>query len=133
MRAVEVGQSARGIQGRFVVERSIQRRVAARGRVGRARERVRALEVAPSPAARQRRLQRMVMRIGVIGKELEAAVSVDTLHPRTRGAVGKRVCRDGELLSPRARLDNRIGWTGAKCLQDRKSTRLNSSHGYISY
>src|SRR2546429_8527547 len=48
---------------------------------------------------------------------LERGVAVAVAHVRGGGELGKRWHDDGRLLRKR----------------DRKSTRLNSSHGYISY
>ena len=79
MRAIEVREAARSVERGLIVESGIKRGVSGRCRVGGFREGVRSLEVACALTARERRLQRMIVRISIVGKELEAGVAVDAL------------------------------------------------------
>src|SRR3989449_779587 len=76
--------------------------------------------------------------LGVRGKRYEAAGELITAlaHPRqeprlgrVRGLAGKHLSFTGFLSRPRSEAIVAAKRAGA----DRKSTRLNSSHGYISY
>src|SRR2546430_5004220 len=61
------------------------------------------------------------------------SLDVDPAHPpeeRLRGRIVRRVLQRGELRAAAARAARRLDVQG---LQDRKSTRLNSSHSQISY
>src|SRR2546422_6361679 len=60
-----------------------------------------------------------------LGGERDAG-AVPRLHPAVEGRVQ---LRKAGLHGPRKRMDQRSD----PLLPDRKSTRLNSSHGYISY
>src|SRR5262249_32493969 len=61
MRAVEIGKAAGILQIGFVVKRGVERGVAARSGVGRPRESICSLKIAPVPTARDRRLKRVIV------------------------------------------------------------------------
>src|SRR5579859_3211424 len=94
---VKVGQATRSVESGFVVEGTVEGCVASRSRIGRARESISRLEITSRPAARHGGLQRVVMRIGVIGEELKAVVAVDSLRAGTGNRVGK--CVGGDVLT----------------------------------
>ena len=79
VRAIEVREAARSIERGLIVESGIKRGVSGRCGVGGFRECVRGLEIACAPTACERGLQRMIVRISIVGKELEAGVAVDAL------------------------------------------------------
>ena len=112
MRAVEVGKTSRIIQVGFIVERSIERGVASGSCIRRSGECVSGLEIARSPAARQRGLKRVVVRVGIVGEELEPGVAVDALCTRTSHGVSERVGRDRVAVE-----NDGIGWSRVLRLQ----------------
>jgi len=77
MSPVEVREAARGIEGGLIIEGGVEGRVSRGCGVGGFRECVRGLEIASVPAAGEGRLKRMIVRIGIVGKKLKAAVAVD--------------------------------------------------------
>src|SRR5258706_7986639 len=91
---VKVREAARSVQRGLIVEGGIERGVSSGCRVGGFREGVRSLEVACAPTARERCLQRMIVRISVVGEKLESCVAVDALSPRARHGIANGVRRD---------------------------------------
>src|SRR2546422_3899840 len=73
------------------------------------------------------------LRLDYPAERRQILVVSDASTDRTDAIVGEYASRGVELL----RLPHRRGKTGAENAaarrRDRKSTRLNSSHGYISY
>src|SRR5262249_46947138 len=99
MPAVEVRLPVRIADIAFVVERSVQGRITAGGCIQRLRKRVCTLKVTGTPAARECRLQRVVMRVGIVSEDLETTVPV---HPQEIGAcnrVGRGACSNRDLAS----------------------------------
>ncbi len=94
MSAVEIGQPARCVQRGLVVECAVERSVAGRSCVSRARESVGRLEITGAPTARYGGLQRIVVRVGVVGEQLEAVVAIDPLGPRARDRITESVGSD---------------------------------------
>src|SRR5262245_46731041 len=95
MGAVEIRESPRGIERGLVVERRVERGIAGGCCVGRSGPGVCSLEITTGPTARQRGLPRVIVRVSIVGKKLEAGVAVDALNERTRDRVGKGVGGDG--------------------------------------
>src|SRR5579863_3688184 len=93
--AVEIGKTARTVQGGFIVERRVERRVAGGSCVGGLGPGVSGLEVTTGPATREGGLQRIVVRVGVVGEKLEAGIAVDALNQRTGDGVVEGVGGDG--------------------------------------
>src|SRR4029077_1055927 len=87
------------------VEGSVSRR----GRVDVFGKSVGALKIAASPVARDRCLQRVVDRIGVVGEDLVAAVTVEARRGRAGNGIGKSVSRDGEVLAAGGGDSERMG------------------------
>src|SRR2546422_6924949 len=94
-----------------------------RSRVARARD---AHGAARRPAARARAIQERVLA-GVPQRGRGARAVRRRARPPTRAA--RTAHRRPQTRQRAARRRERL----PRCLQDRKSTRLNSSHGYISY
>src|SRR6266446_1793783 len=94
MSAVEIGQRARCVQRGLVVECAVERSVAGRSCVSRARESVGRLEITGAPTARYGGLQRVVVRVGVVGEQLETVVAIDALSPRARDRITESVGSD---------------------------------------
>src|SRR5882724_10185824 len=72
----------------FVVECRVQSRVTARRGICGPCECVRPLEITSSPAASESRLERVIVRIGIISEQLHSAITVDTREGGTGNAVG---------------------------------------------
>ena len=95
VRSIKVRKPARSRQRAFVVKRSIQSGVAGGRSVRRFRKGIRSLEISRAPAPRKRGLQRMVVRVGIVGKNLHAVVVVDPRISRPCRPVGDGAFRDG--------------------------------------
>ncbi len=95
--AIEVRQTIGVPDIALVVERGVQRGIAAGGGVRRLRECIGSLEVSGAPTARERGLERVVVGVGVVGEDLEAAISIHTLQVRAGGTVGGSTFGNGEL------------------------------------
>jgi hypothetical protein len=87
------------MQSAFIVKSGVERGVSRRGRIRRFGPSVGGLEVALRPAARQGCLQRVVVRVGIIGKNLIAAVAVQTRRRRSGDGIRERVRSDGVLVA----------------------------------
>src|SRR2546425_1168824 len=68
---------ARRVQSRLVVESGVERGVPAGGCIRGLRPSVSRLKIAGTPAARQGGLKGVIVRIGVVGKDLETVVAVN--------------------------------------------------------
>src|SRR5207244_13097077 len=95
----------------------VQRRVPAGRSISGTRESVGGLEVSSSPTAGKGRLQRMVVRVGVVGEKLHATVTVNALHARACRSIAKGVVGDGELVCEWLGEYQRIGRADALRLQ----------------
>src|SRR5512141_1795530 len=87
MFAVVVGETTRELKVALIVKSRVQGSVTTGSGVCGLRERVGALKVSSVPAARDRGLERVIVRIGVISKELHAAVAVNALKTGTSYAI----------------------------------------------
>src|SRR5216683_617195 len=94
MSAIEVGQPARCVQRGLVVECAVERSVAGRSCVRGAGESVGRLKITGAPTARYGGLQRIVVRVGVVGEQLETVVAIDPLGPRARDRITESVSSD---------------------------------------
>ena len=109
MSAVKIGEAARAVQGGFVVKRGVERSVAGGSCVSGPGPGVSGLEVTTGPAAGERGLQRMIVGVRVIGEELKAGVTVDSLNERAGDGVAERVGGDGRRSGAcGVRKDNRV-------------------------
>src|ERR1700680_874514 len=92
--AIKIRKPARSRQRAFVVKRSIQSSITGGRSVRRFRKGIRPLEISGAPAARDRRLQRMVVGVSIIGKNLHAIVVINSGISRPCRPVSNRAFRD---------------------------------------
>src|SRR5882762_1571525 len=102
MRTIEVGKPARTAQDQLIVECRVESGVEAGCRVGGTRKRISSLEVTVGPVTGERGLKRMIVRVGIIGKDFETGVTVDALEQASSHAIGNRIGGNDELLAIRA-------------------------------
>src|SRR6267378_3833680 len=95
MRTVEVGKPTRAAQDQLIVKCRIEARCRVRG----ARKRIGGLEVTVAGATRERGLKGMVVGVGVIGKDFETRVTVNSLVETPRHGIRNRICGNDELLA----------------------------------
>src|SRR5439155_1824999 len=91
VRAIEVGKSAGRVDVALIIVSGVERGVAGGSGVGGSGPGVGSLEVTAGPAARHGGLQRVIVRIGVVGKELVARVAIEARCRSTRNGIGKGV------------------------------------------
>ena len=96
LRAVEIGDSTRSVDGALVVESGVVGGVSGGSGVDVFGKGVGGLDVALLPAPRQRGLERMIDRVRVIGEDLISGVAVQTGRGRAGDCIRKGV--GGDLM-----------------------------------
>src|SRR5438309_3042255 len=112
MLAIKIGKAVGIADIAFVIESRIESSVASRSSIERLGESVGTLEIPCAPSTRERCLQRIVVRVSVIGEDLEAAIPIDTLQVGARRTVGSGAARDWYLRPILRGHDDRIGCRG---------------------